>query len=494
MKKIELLAPAGSYDIFILALKAGADAVYFAGPQFGARAFAKNFSKEEVIRAIDAAHLFGKKAYLTVNTLLKDLELQGLYDYLLPFYEEGLDGIIVQDLGVLNYVKETFPDLEIHASTQMAIMGQHGIDFLQKNNVKRVVLARELSIKEIEEIKNSTNMELEVFVHGAMCYSYSGQCLLSSMIGGRSGNRGRCAQPCRLPYKTNDHNSCYPISMKDQCAINHLEELILLGVDSLKIEGRMKKPEYVSKVTAIYRKYIDLIYEKMESNSDNKIIFSDEDIEILENLYVRNSLHDGYFSKKNSKDMITLNTSAYKETKDSLLDKIEAENETLPDLKVKLRCNIYIHMQQEIHLKVKLGNKYYEFDGELADIAKNQPIDESKIKKQLNKTQDTFFEFSSIQVDTDNQCFVPMGELNAIRRKALEYIKTDLLQEYKRRVKNRKEDFLFQEKKSKDNLNVSKHSYSALVSTLGQFISILQFSYKRIYVPIEIFAEKKMNF
>ena len=199
-KKVELLAPAGSIDAFYGAIHAGADAVYLGGSRFGARAYADNFTEEELIRCIRYAHLFGRKVYLTVNTLVKESEFSELYGYLLPYYEAGLDGVIIQDLGVLSYIREHFPKLELHVSTQMTITGRYGAALLQQKGACRMVPARELSLKELVEIKQATGLEIEVFIHGAMCYCYSGQCLFSSILGGRSGNRGRCAQPCRLPY------------------------------------------------------------------------------------------------------------------------------------------------------------------------------------------------------------------------------------------------------------------------------------------------------
>ena len=201
--QIELLAPAGSYEGFEAAIGAGADAVYVGGPVFGARAYAKNFQEEELLQAIDTAHIHGKKLYLTVNTLLKNKELNGqLYEYLLPFYQEGLDAVLVQDMGALRFIQRNFPDLPIHASTQMTVTGPAGMKFLEEQGVVRVVAARELGLPELKEMHKASPIEIEAFVHGALCYCYSGQCLMSSMLGGRSGNRGRCAQTCRLPYET----------------------------------------------------------------------------------------------------------------------------------------------------------------------------------------------------------------------------------------------------------------------------------------------------
>ena len=249
-KKIELLAPAGSYEGFEAALGAGADAVYVGGSAFGARAYAKNFEPEELLEAIDMAHIHGKKLYLTVNTLLKNKELEGrLYAYLAPYYEAGLDAVIVQDLGVFSFIRKNFPGLALHASTQMTITGPKGMRFMEQQGASRVVAARELSLEEIAQMHRESPIEIEAFVHGALCYCYSGQCLMSSMFGGRSGNRGRCAQPCRLPYQTaaggegfRGKEDLCPLSLKDMNTIEILPQIIGAGVTSLKIEGRMKQP------------------------------------------------------------------------------------------------------------------------------------------------------------------------------------------------------------------------------------------------------------
>ncbi len=300
-RQTELLAPAGSYESFLAAIAAGADAVYLGGSRFGARAYAQNFEEKELLEAIDYAHLHGRKVYLTLNTLMKEKEMEGeLFSYLLPFYEQGLDAVIVQDMGVLRFVKEYFPDLELHASTQMTVTGWLGSSFLKENDVKRVVPAREISLEEIRMIKEKADIEVECFVHGALCYCYSGQCLLSSMIGGRSGNRGQCAQPCRLPYEYQGKKGCL-LSLKDICTLDRLPDFIEAGVDSFKIEGRMKKPEYVAGVTSIYRKYIDLY--KAKGRKGYRV--APEDLEQLMDLYNRGGFHEGYCRTRNGKEMIT---------------------------------------------------------------------------------------------------------------------------------------------------------------------------------------------
>lgn len=493
--QIELLSPAGTYDIFLLAINSGADAVYFAGSKFGARAFAANFTDEEVIKAIHIAHLFNKKVYLTINTLLKELEIRTLYDFLNPFYVEGLDGVIVQDFGVLEYIKNTFPKLKLHASTQMTITGSFGIKFLETLNVDRVVLARELSLTEIKKIKEQTNMELEIFIHGAMCYAYSGQCLLSSILGGRSGNRGRCAQPCRLPYQVDGGKSQYPLSMKDQCALYFLEQLIDLGVTSLKIEGRMKKPEYVAKVTSIYRKYIDLIYSKRKKKDSSTLIIERKDLDILENLYVRNSLQDGYFKNQNSREMITMNESTYKETSLQLLEGIRTDIARQEPLKIYLECDVYLFVDSPVKLNIAYNNKKYFFEGDVVLSAKNQPLTEEKITNQIQKTQNTIFDFIKINVHTDLKSFLPLSSINSIRRMALKKIEDDILFKSKRIFPTTEPLKKNLSKILDEKTNCTKQEFSILISSITQLEIAVSFSPKRIYLPIELFEteRKKIN-
>lgn len=299
--RAEILAPAGNYECFLAAINAGADAVYLGGNMFGARAFAGNFSDEELVNAINYAHLFNRRVYLTVNTLLRNEEILKLSDYIRPFYEAGLDAVIVQDFGVFSILRKEFPDLPLHASTQMSIMGPYGAKMLKSMGATRVVTARELSAAEIRDIHDQVDVEIESFVHGALCYSYSGQCLLSSMIGGRSGNRGRCAQPCRLKYSCNGINDKHLLSPKDMCTLEAIPDIIEAGVFSLKIEGRMKSPEYVAGVTAAYRKYVDMYFNK--GREGFKV--DPKDIFVLMDLYNRGGFCKGYYYKQNDKNMMT---------------------------------------------------------------------------------------------------------------------------------------------------------------------------------------------
>lgn len=305
---IEVLSPAGSFESLEAAIKAGADAVYLGGDRFGARAYASNFDKENMCRAIDYVHFHGKQIYMTVNTLFKEQELEDLYEYLLPYYKEGLDAVIVQDAGAASFIRREFPDLDLHASTQMTVTGYEGAKFLGELGFTRVVPARELSLEEIREIRQGTNLEIETFVHGALCFSYSGQCLMSSMLGGRSGNRGRCAQTCRLPYdlyengkKKNAASEKYLLSPKDLCALEILPQVLEAGTNSLKIEGRMKRPEYVAAVTRQYRKYVDLYKE----NRDRYQVKAKDMQELME-LYNRGGFTKGYYLTHNGRDMMSM--------------------------------------------------------------------------------------------------------------------------------------------------------------------------------------------
>ncbi len=318
MREIEILAPAGSYQSLVAAVNASCDAVYIGGAKFGARAYADNLAEEDMLRAIDYVHIHGKKIYLTVNTLLKNSELENeLYDYIYPYYKRGLDAAIVQDVGVLFFLHEQFPQLPIHASTQMTLTMAQGAKMLNDKGITRIVTARELDIEEIKTLRAGTEAELEAFVHGALCYCYSGQCLMSSMFGGRSGNRGRCAQPCRMPYRLlyggknlSGQEEKYLLSPKDICTLDIIPQLIEAGIDSFKIEGRMKRPEYTAGVTAVYRKYVDkyleLGKEKYEAYRFNHKDEFKKDITVLKDLYNRGGFSQGYYSDRNGKSMISL--------------------------------------------------------------------------------------------------------------------------------------------------------------------------------------------
>ena len=480
MEKIELLAPAGDYNCFLAAMNAGADAVYLSGEKYGARAYAKNFTKEELVKAIDYAHLFDKKVFLTVNTLLKDDELSELYEYLIPYYEAGLDGVIVQDMGVISYIRRTFPDMPVHASTQLAITGVEGIQMLEKLGVKRTVLARELTMDEIIYIKNNSEMELETFVHGALCYSYSGKCLFSSLVGGRSGNRGRCAGSCRQPY-----NEKYLLSTKDICCLPLIPNMIEAGIASLKIEGRMKSPEYVAGVTAVYRKYIDIFYANINSMSVSDIreyFFSGKsffnDLNTLTKLYTRGGNSTGYYYKHNGKDMITIEDASYKSDKGEVkaqINDIYVSNSK----KISLSCMVRIAANE--NMSILINNEFY-YEGGMASVAKNNPLDEDTVRKQLLKTKDTEFEFTEIEFNIDNNSFARISDINRLRRESLDQYKEYLLSKF-RRNSSKYSDIIFS-----DSINVNEDlSVNCEISKYEQLNAVLEFdSIEGIYIPFEI--------
>lgn len=442
--RTELLAPAGSYEGLQAVVKAGADAVYIGGRMFGARAYAKNPEKDEMLEAIDYAHLHGKKIYLTVNTLLKNQELFGeLYDFLAPYYAQGLDAVIVQDFGVLSFIKKEFPDLPIHASTQMAVTGPHGARLIQEAGASRIVTARELSLKEIRDIYDQTGAEIESFVHGALCYCYSGMCLFSSMLGGRSGNRGRCAQPCRLPYtayekgrQMNDKNQSYLLSPKDMCTIEILPKLLQAGVYSLKIEGRMKRSEYAAGVTAIYRKYLDL-YEK----NPQAYRVEAEDMQELLDLYQRDGFNKGYYQVHNGKEMMAVWNQKEQNKKQNIQGK---RNEVLFErlkkkyldakLQEKITGTLVLCADAPAVLDLDFQDTHVQVMGDTVEQAQRQPLTADRVKKQMEKTGQTPFAFEHLDVITDEAGFLPMQSLNELRRNGLEKLEASYLSKYRRQL------------------------------------------------------------
>lgn len=425
-REIKLLAPAGDYECFIAAIRSGADAVYAGGNKFGARAYAANFSEEELLRAADYAHLLGRKLYLTVNTVLKNNEISDLYDYIKPLYEGGIDGVIVQDMGVISVLKEYFPELSLHASTQMAVTGKEGVWFLEEMGIKRVVPARELSLEEIKEIHEKTDMEIECFIHGAMCYSYSGKCLFSSIVGGRSGNRGRCAQPCRLPY-----NDKFILSARDISTIEILPDLIEAGISSFKIEGRMKSKEYVAGVTGIYRKYIDRYLELSGRDRCSDYLVDDKDISELDELYTRSGHCSGYYKQKNGRDMITVNKPSYNTADESRM-KALYDKYTGCDLKLKCKGTVKAYAGEELYVSVEYNGARVECFGDRIECAKKQPTSEGNIIKQFNKTGDTPYKFESLDIDCGNDIFIPVSALNSLRRRALDLLMEKMTKPFKK--------------------------------------------------------------
>lgn len=411
-KDFELLAPAGSLEILKGVIESGADAVYVGGSMFGARAYANNFTEEELLEAIDFAHLRGVKVYLTVNTLIKNSEFSKLYDYLLPYYKRGLDAVIVQDIGVVKAIHEYFPSMEIHTSTQMTVTGADGVRFLSQFGVTRVVMAREVSLAEMKRIHEETGMELEAFVHGALCYSYSGQCLFSSILGGRSGNRGRCAQPCRLPYTVEGKKDEYILSLKDMCGIKALDKLHDAGVYSLKIEGRMKQLEYACGVVKYYRSYID---------SMNPV--TDADYDRIKALGNRCGFTDRYYFDHNGSDMVTY-------VKPNFVS--NAEEPSPEKRKLSIEGELVLREGEPGSLIVKRGDVTYKASIEPVSAALKAPLDKKAAIDRINKTGDTDFEFSHIKAQIGENVFVPNGALNKLRRDAISGLCDKLLKKYYR--------------------------------------------------------------
>ncbi len=489
--KIEVLAPCGSYDILVAAVHAGADACYIGGNRFGARAYAENFDEEMTIRAISYAHLHGVKIYLTVNTLFKQNEIPQLYDYIKPYYEAGLDAVIVQDLGVFFYIRTQFPDLPVHCSTQMNITSVHGAGFMAKQGAKRVVTAREMSLDEIRAIKQQVEIEVETFVHGAMCYSYSGQCLMSSLAGGRSGNRGRCAQPCRKCY-----DNQYLLSMKDLCSLKHIPELLDAGVDSLKIEGRMKNASYVASAVHAYKTIVE---------DCQKGVYDDKKAEELTfelaNIYNRGGFSDGYFFRHNGAEMISvkrpnnqgvcvgtvtnikngsvsihLTCELYKQdvlelaANDGAVIEITSGVSCKKGEAVTLNCpktrklktgtsvyrtkcpkliadieNAYIATYKKQPISMKLIAKEGEMlslevqtvlrgvsytasvEGDIVEKSRQAEMTRENIQKPLLQLGNTDYECSVLEMDMSPEAFVPAGNLKKLRRSAITKLEETIL-------------------------------------------------------------------
>lgn len=421
----ELLAPAGSFEICRAVIAAGADAVYAGGSRFGARAYAENFTQEQLLSAIDYVHLYGKKLYLTVNTLLKQAEIHTLYEYLLPYYRQGLDAVIVQDFGVMRLIQKWFADLPIHISTQMSPAGPYGFSYLRKLGASRVVAARELSLEEICEIRRFSDVEIECFVHGALCYCYSGQCLLSSMLGGRSGNRGRCAQPCRLPYTVLDHKHCalgktgYPLSPKDLCTIDQIPQLVQAGITSFKIEGRMKSAEYAAGVTVVYRKYMDQYCEKGMADVE------DRDYERLLQAGNRCGFTSGYYTRHNGPDMITMTRPGHEKSK-------TADAILLAEKKIPVQAKACLQTGAPAKLTVSCGGYTVSAEHGFVQPAQKQPLSREMIVTQLSKTGNTPFEIEHLTIQMDDAVFLPKQMLNQLRREALEQLAERIVQQSRR--------------------------------------------------------------
>ncbi len=477
-KKIELLAPAGSMDVMKACFSAGADAVYMGLSRFSARAYAKNAEEEEYEDAIRYAHLRGKKLYCTVNTLMKQEEIENdLYPLLEPLYEAGLDGVIVQDLGAVKMIRRCFPLLPVHISTQETVVGTEGVRKMLSLGAKRIVPARELSLAEIRKIYEETGAELECFIHGALCYSYSGQCLFSSIAGGRSGNRGRCAQPCRMPYETAGRKNLYAISLKDLNTLRILPDIIEAGVYSLKIEGRMKKAEYAAGVTAVYRKYLDLYLEKGKEGytvdpADEKKLFD---------LFNRQGFTDGYYVRQNDKSMLTLKEAAFREENTEWNGFIR-ENYIEKEAVLKIRGEYSFEKGRLPYLTLSAGTDGKQFtvtaEGtQEIQEASSREASKEDIEKQLLKTGNTPFVFGDLRGKLGSGLFVPVSSVNELRRNAVSLLEDEICRSYERLLpekdRNEEETKDASGKTSEEEMSKERFFLSAQVRTKKQLSEVL---------------------
>lgn len=489
MEKVELLAPSGSLESLYAAVYEGADAVYMGGSKFSARAYASNFTDEDLKKAVDYCHLYGVKVYIALNTLIKEDELKEAFNYIDFLYKIGIDALIVQDLGIIEYITSNYEDFEVHASTQMTIHNAEGAKYLKDKGLERIVLSRELSLDEIRYISKDLNIETEIFVHGALCVCYSGQCLMSSIIGGRSGNRGRCAQPCRLPYtlinkNSGDSKKAYILSPKDICNIDNVDALIESGTSSLKIEGRMKRPEYVAGVVESYRKAID------NNNIDKK----KEEKKLLQ-LFNREGFSKAYLYGNKGRDMM-----AYKEPKNTgtfigkadkdgfivleedvslgdgirvgeggfTLSKIIKNNKEVEKAfegdrikmfpknykpsdrifkmldvqlmksyeesfrspygrKIDLEAKVEFKVGSPITLEIIYGDKKISVTGEDVQKAEKRPLSKERIEESLKKSGDTPFKIENLDFTCYEDGFMPVSALNSLRREAIEKLEEEIV-------------------------------------------------------------------
>lgn len=438
--KFEILAPAGSFEILKAVIEAGADAVYVGGSQYGARAYADNFSEEELLEALDYAHLRGKKIYLTVNTLMKNQEIgTPLYEYLLPYYKHGLDAVIVQDIGAITYIRTYFPELPIHASTQMTVTGVMGARLMKELGVSRVVTAREMSLDEIREIHENVDIEIETFVHGALCYCYSGQCLMSSMLGGRSGNRGRCAQPCRLAYSVYDAShreickDSYVLSPKDMCGIEFLPKMNESGIYSLKIEGRMKQVQYAAGVVSYYRKYVD----QFMNSSEGAVHVTKQDQKDILDLGNRSGFTNAYLTRHNGKDMITFTKPNHQKANETLQNRI-TEQYAQTESKIGIDGILRLRKGEAAELTVSDGRTEAVVTGNVVQQAEKKPLLKEEVEKRFKKTGDTSFVFQNLSIEMDADAFMPVGAMNQLRRDALQKLQDQLLEPVQRKESDQK--------------------------------------------------------
>ncbi|MBE5945022.1 MAG: U32 family peptidase [Lachnospiraceae bacterium] len=546
-KHIEILAPCGSYDILQAAVKAGADACYIGGNRFGARAYATNLSDDSIIKAIDYAHLHEVKLYLTVNTLLKNNEISDLYDYIKPYYEAGLDAVIVQDFGVFKFIKENFYDLPIHCSTQMNVTSFYGASYMKNMGASRIVTAREMSLNSIREIKDKIDIEIESFVHGAMCYSYSGQCLMSSLAGGRSGNRGRCAQPCRKCYKEG-----YTLSMKDMCSLENLPHIIESGIDSLKIEGRMKNEYYVAsavdaykeiandcllgcfnlekalsykeKLAAIYNRggfcqgyYFmhngpDMISEKRPNNQGTymgkikKVHSGKVDILLENELYKQDvleiSLNDGSTMdvttgvSGNKGNIVTINAPKTKYIKSNQPIYRTKSNKIIMDIqdniinikkKLPLTGTFTACVGDMIYLTLQYKDFFVTVNTkDVVEKTREKKADVELIKSKISMLGNTDFYFQDLFLSVDEDAFIPIGLVKSLRREAIEKLSASICQSFRRTIVNGKTNYIYPIETQQTKKTLPLHIG---VMSYSQLKGVTNYSCSSISMPIDVYLQ-----
>ncbi|QYR64004.1 peptidase U32 family protein [Fusobacterium animalis] len=480
---MKIVAPAGNMERFYSAISATADEIYLGLKGFGARRNAENFTVEELKKAIDYAHLRGSRIFLTLNTIMTNREIELLYPTLKDLYDYGLDAIIVQDLGYAEYLHKNFPSIEIHGSTQMTVANYYEINYLKKLGFKRIVLPRELSFEEIKEIREHTDIELEVFVSGSLCISFSGNCYMSSFIGGRSGNRGMCAQPCRKEYKTSCGEKSYFLSPKDQLyGLDEIKKLQEIGVESIKVEGRMKDVSYVYETVFYFRNLINGIDKeestpKLFNRGYSKGYFYDNDKNIMNREYSYNMGEKiGEVIGKNirldedvvSGDGITFVSKDYKNLGGTYINKIAYKNEKLilnfpdgtkyifrnynkrlndeiskklksTDKKLEINFDFIAKLNEKLILKIYLedenGNRILDLEEvseTLTQKAQKRAISEEDIKEKLSEIGDSEFTVRSIKIDIDENIFIPLSELKNLKRNAVEKFREKILSYFRR--------------------------------------------------------------
>ena len=404
---LELLSPAGSMDALRAAVQNGANAVYLGAGSFNARAGARNFSDEELTEAVRYCHIRGVKVHFTLNTLVTDREFSGAEAALRTAVRAGVDAVIIQDLGLLAMCRRVAPGLPIHASTQMSIHSSEGVAKAAELGISRVVLARELSRDQIAGICRSSPVEIEVFVHGALCMSYSGQCLMSAVIGRRSGNRGRCAQPCRMRYGYDRSGNGAPLSLKDNCLVSVLDELKKMGVSCLKIEGRMKRPEYVAVTTGIYRRALDGTPP------------GEEDLDRLKAAFSRQGFSQGFWKGRTGSEMLGVREDDREDRQ--LFSDARATYETGETPLVDVRFYAALQVGKEALLAAEdTDGNLVRVSGDRVESAQTSPLTKSAVEKQLSRTGGTPYRCSEIRIALDNGANLPVRSLNAMRRNALD--------------------------------------------------------------------------